>query len=99
MAIAIARKPQGGVVVYAASLLNCTLMLAASAGWLIDAAPDATTILPLGLPSLGAHIRIDALSSFFLLVINLGGAAASLFAIGYGRHEESPARVLPAATG
>ena len=95
MAIAIARKPQGGVVVYAASLLNCTLLLAASAGWLIGAAPDATTILPLGLPSLGAHIRIDALSSFFLLVINLGGAAASLFAIGYGRHEESPARVLP----
>ncbi|HEX7221476.1 MAG TPA: hydrogenase 4 subunit B, partial [Burkholderiales bacterium] len=27
--------------------------------------------------------------------INLGGAAASLFALGYGRHEESPGRVLP----
>ncbi|HKA75499.1 MAG TPA: hydrogenase 4 subunit B [Pseudolabrys sp.] len=51
--------------------------------------------LPLGLPWLGAHFRIDALSSFFLIVVNLGGAAASLFALGYGRHEHSPGRVLP----
>src|SRR4029077_5405030 len=28
-------------------------------------------------------------------VINLGGAAASLFALGYGAHEETPGRVLP----
>ena len=29
------------------------------------------------------------------MVVNLGGAAASLFGLGYGRHEESPGRVLP----
>jgi len=28
-------------------------------------------------------------------VINLGGAAASLYALGYGEHEEAPQRVLP----
>ncbi len=28
-------------------------------------------------------------------MVNLGGAAASLFALGYGRHEHSPQRVLP----
>jgi hydrogenase-4 component B len=28
-------------------------------------------------------------------VVNLGGAAASLFALGYGKHEEFPGRVLP----
>ena len=28
-------------------------------------------------------------------MVNLGGAAASLFALGYGRHERSPGRVLP----
>jgi hypothetical protein len=28
-------------------------------------------------------------------VVNLGAAAASLFALGYGRHEESPERILP----
>ena len=56
--------------------------------------PSSVT-LPLGLPWLGAHFRIDALAAFFLVVVNLGGAAASLFALGYGRHEESPQRVLP----
>jgi hydrogenase-4 component B len=52
-------------------------------------------ILPIGLPWLGAHFKIDALSAFFLVVINLGGAAASLYGLGYGRHEEAPGRVLP----
>src|SRR5674476_368592 len=51
--------------------------------------------LPLGLPWVGAHFRIDALAAFFLVVVNLGGASASLFAIGYGMHEEAPGRVLP----
>jgi formate hydrogenlyase subunit 3/multisubunit Na+/H+ antiporter MnhD subunit len=52
-------------------------------------------ILPVGLPWLGAHFRLDTLSAFFLAVIDLGAAAASLFALGYGRHEEAPQRVLP----
>ena len=34
-------------------------------------------------------------SAFFLAVVNLGAAAASLFALGYGRHEHAPQRVLP----
>src|SRR5262249_43406076 len=51
--------------------------------------------LPLGVPWLGAHFRIDALAAFFIIVVNLGGASASLFALGYGRHEETPERVLP----
>src|SRR3546814_20897191 len=33
------------------------------------------TVLPLGLPWIGAHFRIDALAAFFLVVINLGAAA------------------------
>jgi formate hydrogenlyase subunit 3/multisubunit Na+/H+ antiporter MnhD subunit len=60
----------------------------------IAAAPSTIT-LPLGLPWLGAHFRIEALSAFFLAVLNLGGAAASLYGIGYGRHEHEPQRVLP----
>jgi len=54
-----------------------------------------TLTLPLGLPWLGAHFRLDALAAFFLLIVNLGGAAASLYGIGYGRHEAEPQRVLP----
>ena len=51
--------------------------------------------LPLGLPWLGAHFRLDALAAFFLVVVGLGSAAASLYGLGYGRHEKAPHRVLP----
>ncbi|MGE0409070.1 MAG: hydrogenase 4 subunit B [Amphiplicatus sp.] len=51
--------------------------------------------LPIGIPWLGAHFRADALSNFFLAVVNFGAVAASLFAVGYGRHEREPQRILP----
>jgi formate hydrogenlyase subunit 3/multisubunit Na+/H+ antiporter MnhD subunit len=53
------------------------------------------TVLPLGLPWLGAHFRLDPLACAFLAIINFGAAGASLYALGYGRHEAEPARVLP----
>ena len=52
-------------------------------------------VLPLGLPWVGARFRMDALSAFFVVVVDLGAAAASLFALGYGPHERAPLRVLP----
>jgi len=47
-----------------------------------------TAVLPLGLPGLPFHLRLDALSAFFLLL--LGGAATgvSAFATGYFRKGE-----------
>jgi hydrogenase-4 component B len=51
--------------------------------------------LPLGLPWTGAHFRLDPLAAFFLVVVGLGGAGASFYALGYGRHEHEPQRVLP----
>ena len=51
--------------------------------------------MPLGLPWVGAHFHVDALAAFFLAVVNIGGASASLYGIGYGRHEHEPLRVLP----
>ena len=47
------------------------------------------------MPWLGAHFRLDALSAFFLIVVDLGAIGASLFALGYGEHETAPQRVLP----
>ena len=52
-------------------------------------------VLPLGVPWIGLRLRLDALSAVFLAVINLGGAAACLYGLGYGRHEHAPGRVLP----
>lgn len=40
-------------------------------------------VLPVGLPWLSAHFRVDALSALFLMVVNAGGATASLFGYGY----------------
>ncbi len=51
--------------------------------------------LPLGLPWIGAHFRLDPLAAFFLFVVGLGGAGASCYALGYGGHEPEPQRVLP----
>ncbi|MFZ3338669.1 MAG: hydrogenase 4 subunit B [Xanthobacteraceae bacterium] len=62
---------------------------------LLGAAPTESMTLPLGIPWIGARFRIDALSAFFLAVVDLGAVTASIFALGYGRHEPAPLRVLP----
>jgi len=94
--VAMSRIPMASQAVYGLSLLAS---LAALAIALVRLVGDATTApavtLPLGIPWLGAHFRMDMLATVFLVVVNLGTAAASLFAIGYGRHEDSPERILP----
>src|SRR5499425_3131100 len=96
LAVVIADAARARLIVYGvcliASLALFSIALLALLG--ISHGPSAAT-LPLGLPWLGAHFRLDALSAFFLAVVNLGAAAASLFALGYGRHEDAPRRVLP----
>ena len=95
-ALVLARRRVASALVYAVSLGATSIAFAAAlASLLAPAALGGSLTLPVGLPWLGAHFRLDALASFFLLVVNLGGAAASLFGLGYGRHEESPGRVLP----
>ncbi len=94
IAIALGASPRATSVTYGASLI-VTLMLGVLGVLALFGEPPSAVTLPLGLPWLGAHFRIDALSAFFLVVVNLGGAAASLYALGYGRHEEVPQRVLP----
>jgi len=96
LGIVVGRKHWGSPIIYVASFAVSLVALNAAFANLIGAAGAPTAvILPLGLPWLGAHFRIDALSAFFLVIVNLGGAGASLYALGYGRHESAPARVLP----
>src|SRR5438105_1974428 len=96
-ALVAARRPRVATFfVYAISLgVTALSLLLAAASLLGMAGGDAALTLPFGLPWLGAHFKLDALAAFFLVVVNLGGATASLYGLGYGRHEESPARVLP----
>ncbi|MFA5122607.1 hydrogenase 4 subunit B [Zavarzinia sp.] len=93
LAIALHGRDGATRIVYGGTLA-LSLAATAVAGLALGAAASAT-VLPVGLPWIGAHFRVDALSAFFLLVIDLGGAAASLYALGYGRHEHEPGRVLP----
>src|SRR5262245_44866727 len=102
LGLALSRAAAGGVlvygaslIVYGASLIVSAAALAVSVAALLAQSPEQIVTLPFGLPWLGAHFRLDALSAFFLAVVNLGGATASLYALGYGRHEHAPQRVLP----
>jgi hydrogenase-4 component B len=53
--------------------------------------PTETAVMPLGLPDLPFHLRLDALSAFFLILLGSAGAAISLFSSGYFRAGEGAA--------
>src|SRR5436190_1886329 len=96
LAAAAMRWSASSRVIYGACVIICLVVLVVALTQLLSAGSTASSLrLPLGLPWIGAHFRIDALAAFFLAVVNLGGASASLFAIGYGKHEKAPGRVLP----
>ncbi len=92
---AMARTRHATAVVYLSALIVSVAACASAAAFLLAAAAPSGAELPLGLPWLGSHFRIDALSAFFLALVNFGAAAASLYAVGQGQREESPERVLP----
>jgi len=80
-------------LIYPACGLVCLTLLAIG---VLSLGPEVTRLrLPLGLPWIGVNLRLDALAGAFLVLIGLGGAGASLYAIGYERHEPEPGRIVP----
>ena len=71
--------PAGGVL----GLLLFGFALSA----LVGATPDVA-VLPIGLPGLPFHLRLDSLSAYFLMVIGGASAGISVFAAGYFRKGE-----------
>lgn len=51
--------------------------------------------LPFGLPTVGLSFRLDALSAFFGLIVNIGVFAASIYGLGLKRDTELSPRVEP----
>jgi formate hydrogenlyase subunit 3/multisubunit Na+/H+ antiporter MnhD subunit len=51
-------------------------------------APAESVVLPIGLPNLPFHFRLDSLSAFFILAIAAVSAGVSAFAAGYFRRGE-----------
>jgi hydrogenase-4 component B len=54
--------------------------------------PTNVAVLPLGLPDLPFHLRLDALSAFFLLLLGAAATGIALFSAGYFR--TMPGRAL-----
>ena len=68
----------------------CALVLAVLTLTGIVAGTQAV-VLPLGLPDLPFHLRLDALSSFFLFLLGATSAGISIYAGGYMRQGEGTA--------
>ena len=92
----LARGKAAHGAVYVGSALAAALGALAGLGFLSVGGTGAALTLPLGLPWLGAHLRLDPLAAFFGLLINLVAGLVSIFALGYARHDAEPERVLPA---
>ncbi|HET8727075.1 MAG TPA: hydrogenase 4 subunit B, partial [Alphaproteobacteria bacterium] len=72
LATAIGRSPGANATVYGLSLALTSAAAVVAAGSMTGIADEAASVvLPLGLPWIGAHFRIDALSAFFLAIVNL----------------------------
>ena len=71
----------------------CGLILALLALSAIVAA-EQVRVLPLGLPDLPFHLRLDALSGFFLFLLGSASAGISIYAAGYFHRSEGRATGL-----
>jgi hydrogenase-4 component B len=63
--LVIGNQRHGSTVTYGLCCAVSLVLLVAAAAHLLGRTPN-TMALPLGLPWLGAHFRLDALSAFFL---------------------------------
>src|SRR5581483_2986653 len=89
LAVLMSHSRHATTTVYVSTLIISVAACANAADFLLAAPSPALAKLPLGLPWLGSHFRVDALSAFFLILVNFGAAVASFYAVGYGQHEES----------
>src|SRR6516225_8834802 len=92
MAIGAAGLARPRDVVYSARILFpigavVGVVLAAASAFALFGPPEVA-VLPLGLPGLPFHLRVDALSAFFLLLLSLASAGISIFSAGYFRAGE-----------
>jgi len=95
LAVVLVRHEWANGILYSANFLVSAGLCANAIFHLVTGAVPENIVLPLALPWIGAHFRLDALSAVFLVIVNLGAAGASLYGLGYGRHETARARVLP----
>ncbi|OGW19006.1 MAG: hydrogenase 4 subunit B, partial [Nitrospirae bacterium GWC1_57_7] len=78
------RAKQRLLIAIGFSITAVASLLAAFAGfWTLAGGVTYQLVLPLGLPDLPFHIRLDSLAGFFLVVIGLLAFFVSIYSIGY----------------
>jgi len=95
LAVVFGRYPRVHTFVYAGCGIASLALLVGGLRHIGVHAASSSLVLPLGLPWLSAHVRLDNLSALFMIIVNVSAAAASLFAIGYSPHLPEPGRVTP----
>ncbi len=86
----LAERQRGTIGVYAGSMVACGLNAVLMVGFLTRGDGVMTMTVPLGLPWLPAHFRLDGLSAVFLLIVGTGGAISALYGLGHARHDHDP---------
>lgn len=90
--------PRGGRLVarvlFPVGALVCVAVAVLAGAFLVSGLAPQVMVLPLGLPDLPFHLRLDALSGFFLLLLGVAGAGISIFSAGYFRTGEGTAPAL-----
>ncbi|HEX5697163.1 MAG TPA: hydrogenase 4 subunit B [Rhodoferax sp.] len=84
--LALRRFRLVAIVLFPVGALFSVLLLAVALSAVFS--DPETAILPLGLPQLPFHLRLDSLSAFFLILIGGVSAGVSAFAAGYFRQGE-----------
>lgn len=78
------RSNQKLLILSGSILMTSASIAAVAAGvWTVSDALVSRVVLPLGLPDLPFHIRLDQLSGFFLVVIGLLSSFVSIYSLGY----------------
>lgn len=93
--LVLGRRGFGQAIVYGGCFLAAVALFTGGLEHLRGTGAAPSLVLPLGLPWIKAHFRVDNLTALFLIIINLSAAAASGFGIGYSRHLSSARRVVP----
>ena len=89
LAVVVGGRRIATPLIYGGTLAVALVALGAALTCFLDSGPPWTLVLPIGLPGIGARFRVDALSAFFLVVVNLGAAD----------HEPLRARLWPPRGG
>lgn len=61
-------------------------LVVAASGFAVLGAVANIAVLPLGLPDLPFHLRLDALSGFFLILLGVASCGVSIYGSGYFKH-------------